>query len=90
MKIETKFNIGDRVWIVDENNGEVCVYSDYVSSIIISEEKGCIKVEYWLKYSDCDSFVESAVIPYEDIDLLILKIKAYDDRIMDKQTAAGE
>ena len=35
MKIETKFNIGDRVWVVYEYDSEIRVYSDYIKEILI-------------------------------------------------------
>ena len=35
MKIETKYNIGDRVWVVYENQGEVCVYDTEKKAQII-------------------------------------------------------
>ena len=37
MKIEIKFNIGDRVWIVYENRGEVNAYSDEIDSMTIEK-----------------------------------------------------
>lgn len=38
MKIETKFSIGDRIWVVYEHRGGVYVYSDEIDSIIIERD----------------------------------------------------
>ena len=38
MKVETEYNIGDKVWVVYECNGEVNVYSDIIDSIMVTEE----------------------------------------------------
>ena len=38
MKVETEYNIGDKVWVVYECNGEVNVYSDIIDSIMVTKE----------------------------------------------------
>ena len=40
MKIETKYEIGQRIWIVYEYEGEVNVFDDIIEEIII--DKNCI------------------------------------------------
>ena len=85
MKIESKFNIGDRVWVVYEYDSEIRVYSDYITEILI--QKGN-EIRYWLENTDCDDFEESALIPYNDIDLLTLKIQILDDQIINEQMVA--
>lgn len=46
MKIETKFSIGDRIWVVYEHRGEVHVYSDEIDSMMIERDN---KVTLYLK-----------------------------------------
>lgn len=88
MKIETKFNIGDRVWIVYEYNKEVHVFSDFISDIMISKKNGCTEIKYWLEYADCDYFDEYNLIPYADLDKLAETISALDSKIIDAQSAS--
>lgn len=88
MKIESKFNIGDRVWVVYEYDSEIRVYSDYITEILIKKEN---EIRYWLENTDCDNFKESALIPYNNIDLLTLTIKFLDNKIInEKVSMAGE
>ncbi len=72
MKINTKYDIGQRVWIIYENRGEVCVFDDIISEICISESG----LEYWVQISG-DSILEENIILYEEYDKLkdrILKL----------------
>lgn len=82
MKLETKYNIGDRIWVVYEpiiNNqyikdtpaGEVSVYDDYIDTIDIDKDG----IRYLLKYSDYTDAKEEDIILYNDTDKLINKIK---------------
>ena len=36
MTIQTKYEIGQHVWVVYENNKEVCVYDDYIGWITLA------------------------------------------------------
>ena len=38
MTIKTKYEIGQRVWIVYENRGEACVYDDEIDEIFVNDE----------------------------------------------------
>ena len=82
MVIETKYNIGDRVWVVDEvTNGEDVPYEIEV----YSEEIRYISYENELIYhvgEGCVEFREDEVIPYENLEKLAKKIKEIDDRII--------
>lgn len=82
MNIKTKYNIGDRVWIVHEHiinnqyiqnepSGEVSVYDDYICSIEINKEG----TFYLLKYSDCLDLKEDEIILYHETDKLLAKIQ---------------
>lgn len=87
MKIETKFNIGDRVWIVYENRGEVNVYSDEIDSITI--EKGG-RLLIWFKDSDAMDVYEEELIEYNNLKKLAEKILEIDNKIRKEQCEKNE
>lgn len=87
MKIETKFNIGDRVWIVYEYKGEVNVYSDEIDSITI--EKGD-RLLIWFKDSDAMDVYEEELIEYNDLKKLAEKILEIDNKIRKEQFEKNE
>ena len=70
MTIQTKYEIGQRVWIVYENRGEACVYDDYIDEIFVNDEG----INYMLREA-CIDGKEEDIIPYEDTDKLVEKIK---------------
>ncbi len=37
MKIETKYEIGQKIWIVYKNKGEVCLYCEAISDIVFDK-----------------------------------------------------
>lgn len=78
MKIETKFSIGDRIWVVYEHRGGVYVYSDEIDSMMIERDN---KVILYLKNSDLFDRYEEDVFKYDDIEGLMNKIKELDDEI---------
>lgn len=82
MKIETKFNIGERVWVVYEYNGELSVYSDVVDGFSI-DNKGDLTV--YLKDSDYFERNESDLILYDDTEALIEKIIDTDKQINSRE-----
>lgn len=82
MNIKTKYNIGDRVWIVYEariNNqyihnepaGEVSVYDDAICSIEIGKQG----TFYLLEKTDCMDLKEDEIILYDETDKLLNKIQ---------------
>ncbi len=77
MKIETNFDIGDKIWVVYEHRGIVNVYSDTIDSISISEEG----VSVWLKDSNTLDLKEDDIILYKDTEKLLKKIKELDNEI---------
>ena len=87
MKIETKFNIGDRVWIVYENRGEVNVYSDEIDSMTI-ENSGRLSI--WFKDSDAMDVYEEELIEYNDLKKLAEKILEIDNKIRKEQCEKNE
>ena len=82
MVIETKYNIGDRVWVVDEvTNGEDVPYEIEV----YSDKIECISYEDELIYIIGEAsvgFNEDEIIPYTDLEKLTNRIKEIDDKII--------
>ncbi len=74
MDIKTKYNIGDKIWIVYESNGKICILSDIIESYLISEDETII----YLKDSDCVDLKEDDVILYNDAEALMKKIMEID------------
>lgn len=74
MKIETKYNIGDKVWIVYEANtqygltGEVNVYDAEIEGITVDSEGLYYNTQY------CDN-KENEIVPYEDKEAIVAKIQ---------------
>lgn len=68
MKINTKYEIGQHVWHIYENKGEVCVFDDFIGWITIEDD-----MYYTLKESTVD-VKEEDIILYEDTDTLLKKI----------------
>ena len=87
MKIETKFNIGDRVWIVYENRGEVNVYSDEIDSMTI-DNSGRLLI--WFKDSDAMDVYEEDLIRYEDLKTLSERILELDNKVRKEQCEKDE
>lgn len=68
MKINTKYEIGQHVWHIYENKGEVCVFDDFIGWITIEDD-----MYYTLKESTVD-VKEEDIILYEDTNTLLKKI----------------
>lgn len=68
MEINTKYEIGQHVWHIYENKGEVCVFDDFIGWITIEDD-----MYYTLKESTAD-VKEEDIILYEDTDTLLKKI----------------
>ena len=71
MVIQTKYKLGDRVWIVYENRGEVCVYDDYIDEIYVNENG----VYYMLKEA-CIDHTEKDIVLYDDAEKISRENKA--------------
>lgn len=80
MFIQTKYEIGQKVWIVYENRGEACVYDDYIDEIFVNDEG----INYMLREA-CIDGKEENIIPYEDTDKLVEKIKQIMEDIRKKE-----
>lgn len=93
MKLETKYNIGDRIWVVYEpilNNqfhhnepaGEISVYEDTINSIEIYDDG----ILYFLEVADIiEGLKEEDIILYDDTDKLINKIKELMNEINERE-----
>lgn len=81
MRIQTKYEIGQRVWIVYEHQGEACVYDDYIDEICVNEHG----LYYMLKESSID-VIETNIVLYEDTDKLVGKIKQIMEEIREKES----
>lgn len=81
MFIQTKYEIGQRVWVVYENRGEVCVYDDYIDEICMGENG-----LYYILKEACIDRNENNIILYEDTDKLVEKIKQIMKEIRNKES----
>lgn len=79
MKLETKYEQGQHVWVVYENKREVNVYDDYIGWITYEDE-----LLYGLKES-CEDLKEADVILYEETEKLANKIKEIMEEIREKE-----
>lgn len=97
MDIKTKYNIGDRVWIVyearisnkyinDEPTGEVSVYDDTIRSIEIGKEG----TFYLLEKADCIDVKEDEIILYNETDKLLAKIQKLMNEINEREKEKDE
>lgn len=69
MKINTKFNIGDHIWVVKEYKGMVTLYDDIIEYINVDKDG----VSYFMKEADIESSEKDLVL-YEDYTKLADKI----------------
>lgn len=81
MTIKTKYEIGQRVWIIYENQGEVCIYDDYIDEICIGENG-----LYYMVKEACIDRAEEDIVLYEDTDKLVEKIKQIMQEIREKES----
>ena len=81
MTIKTKYEIGQRVWIVYENRGEACVYDDYIDEIFVGENG-----LYYILKEACIDRAEEDIVLYEDTDKLVAKIKQIMQEIREKES----
>ena len=80
MEIKTKYEIGQRVWIVYRNRGEVCVCDDYIIEICVGKDRLCYMLEDY-----CDDVAEENIILYDETDKLVEKIKQIAEEIKNEE-----
>lgn len=70
MEIKTKYNIGDKIWIIYRNDGEISMYVDTIVEISFNEDLGV------MYFSDIcsEEIKEDEVILEHEIDRLLSKI----------------
>ena len=71
MKIETKYEIGQKIWVLYELDGEVRIHDDEIKEIIINTAG---KVLYFPNFCD-EEIPEEDIILYEDNEKLVKEIK---------------
>ena len=81
MTIQTKYEIGQRVWIAYENKGEVCVYDDIIAEIGVDDNR-----IYYILENACIDISEEDIVLYEDTDKLVEKIKQIMKEIRNKES----
>lgn len=82
MKIETDFDIGERVWVVEINNSGIPVIevmSEKISSISINGNDVLYFFDKW-----CCEYKKENLVAYNDTHKLMEKIKELDNIIYDK------
>lgn len=89
MTIKSKFDTGDRVWVVQNRRGVINVYSDIIAEICVFTTNEGDKIQYWLKDS-YEYFSEKEIINYEDEEELISIIKDLDNKIITEKLMEGD
>lgn len=79
MEIKTKYEIGQRIWIVYEDRGEVSVYDTTIDSIEYDKDG----LSYFTK--EYNGYPEEAIIPYENSARLIAKITELIQQIHERE-----
>ena len=82
MKIETKYNRGDKVWVVYENQGEVCVYDTEITDIFIDKNG----INYYGK--EGTDYLEDLLISYNEKDKLLERILSIMNEIHEREKGA--
>lgn len=80
MVIQTKYEVGQRVWIIYEDRGEVCIYDDYIIEICVGKDGFCYMLRDY-----CDDVAEEDIVLYDETDKLVEKIKQIMEEIRDKE-----
>lgn len=76
MEFKTKFNLGERVWIIENDDRKnIYVSSDFISEIVITKTG----INYFFA-SFCDDVAEENLIAYNDTKSLVEKIKELDEK----------
>lgn len=81
MKIETKYEIGTRIWLVYGHDGEVRVYDDYIGDITINSDKELV----YYTGEAYEELYEDDIILYKDTEALVNRIKKVMDGIRESE-----
>lgn len=80
MEVKTKYEIGQRVWVVYRHKSEVCVYDDYIIEICVGKDGLCYMLGDY-----CDDVAEQNIILYDETDKLVEKIKQIAEEIKNEE-----
>lgn len=82
MKIETKYNIGDTIWIVYKHNDEITMYEDVIEEVLVRDmmvtTEGVSELKRVIEYigDKCpDGILEEDIVLYNDSDKLVELIR---------------
>ena len=81
MTIKTKYEVGQHIWVVYEQKGEVGVYDDYISSI------GWEDYLFYMTQETYEELKEESVILYDDLTKLAERIKETMEKIRGVENA---
>jgi hypothetical protein len=81
MQIKTDYEIGQKIWHIYKNEGEVCVYDAHIIEVTIDKDG----ISYTLD-EDYVTVKESDVILYGDMDKLYMKICNLMDQIREEES----
>lgn len=70
MEIKTKYEIGQRIWIVYKNKGEICMYCEPIIEIVIDKN-----TFHYCTDNSFDEINEEDIILEDDKDRLFKEIK---------------
>ena len=73
MKIETKYEIGQKVWVTQEQDGVVSVAIDTITEVLVN---GAGKILYFAENTG-DEIPEEYIISYENTEQLLKQIKNF-------------
>ena len=81
MIIQTKYEIGQKVWIVYKNKSEVCICDDYIEEICTNNDG-----LYYIIKEACIDIAEEDIVLYEETDRLVEKIKQTMKDVREKES----
>lgn len=84
MEIKTKYEIGQKIWIVYKNKGEVCMYCKAILDIVVDKNGLVYSTEH-----SFDEVIEEDVILKDDKYKLFEKIKQLMKEIDEEENEDG-
>lgn len=73
MKIETKYEIGQKIWVTQEHDGVVNVTIDTITEVLVNSAG---KILYFAENTS-DEIPEEYIISYENTEQLLKQIKNF-------------
>lgn len=84
MKIETKYEVGNHIWVIYEHGGEAHVYDAYINTISY-DENGLLYIT-----DGCVELKEEEIVLYDDMNKMVEKIVDIMVEIHIKKKSEGE